>query len=276
VLIVLGAATSDQGANQAGNIDHAPAQPSDGSSRPDGSGKLSSVLAANPLYQQGGLANGDCPAEDLGNASAEDQTRFYESLLDCLDSEWAPPLKDAGFSYQSPDLVAFESAVTTPCGKASPEDGRTLAFYCPSDAVMYADIPQMRKFFGDLDVAYAILIGHEFGHHVQQVAGVLDGYDQAVYDDYAQRLVLSRRVELQASCMGGLFLGAVAESFPIDDARFAQLQRVAESFGDAPEASENQRDHGNGRSNRTWILRAFGDNDIAVCNTFVAPAGQVD
>jgi predicted metalloprotease len=276
VLIVLGAATSDQGADRVGDIDHAPAQPSDPDSQPDSSGDLRSVLAANPLYQQGGLANGNCPAEDLGNASADDQTRFYDSLMDCLDREWGPPIKNAGFSYQSPDLVVFESPVTTPCGKASPQDGRTLAFYCPSDSVMYADVPQMRRFFGNLDIAYAILIGHEFGHHVQQEAGVLDGYEQAVYDDYDQRLALSRRVELQASCMGGLFLGAVAESFPVDEERFAQLDRVAGSFGDDPQAAANQRDHGSGRSNRTWIMRAFGDNDIAVCNTFTAAASQID
>ena len=73
--------------------------------------------------------------------------------------------------YKKPGLVVFDSPVDTPCGNASPEDGRTLAFYCPGDEVMYADVPQMRKFFDNIDVAYAIVIGHEFGHHVQARGG---------------------------------------------------------------------------------------------------------
>jgi predicted metalloprotease len=141
---------------------------------------------------------------------------------------------------------------------------------------MYADVPQMRAYFGSVDIAYAIVIGHEFGHHVQFESGVLDAYDNAVYDDYAQRLILSRRVELQASCMGGLFLGAIAGSFPVDAGRLDQLERVAGSFGDAPNAPENKRDHGTGASNHAWIMRAFSNNDIAICNTFSAPASAVD
>ncbi|MEJ7690362.1 MAG: hypothetical protein WKF76_07995 [Nocardioidaceae bacterium] len=32
------------------------------------------VLDANTLYDQGGLANGDCPARDLGDAGTAEQT----------------------------------------------------------------------------------------------------------------------------------------------------------------------------------------------------------
>lgn len=271
-LVVLGAAFGGSATQRPGGLDHAPAPPSPGG----GSNGDADALTANALYAQGGLANGDCPAEDLGDASRDDQQRFYDALMGCLDQEWGPPVKAAGFGYRTPGLVVFDAPVDTPCGRASPEDGRTLAFYCPGDAVMYADVPQMRRFFGDIDVAYAILIGHEFGHHVQQEVGVLAGYEEAVYEDYDSRLILSRRLELQASCMGGLFLGAVAETFPVDATREQQLEQVAGSFGDQPDAPANQRDHGSGASNRAWIMRAFGDNDIAGCNTFTASATSVD
>jgi predicted metalloprotease len=270
-LVLLGAAFGEQATGRPGSIDHSPAQPSPGGPQ----GDADDALRNNPLYAQGGLANGDCPAEDLGDATLEEQERFYDALMGCLDQEWGLPVKAAGFGYRTPGLVVFNAPVTTPCGSASPEDGRTLAFYCPGDAVLYADVPQMRRFFGNVDVAYAILIGHEFGHHVQREVGVLAGFDEAVYADYDQRLILSRRVELQASCMGGLFLGAVAESFPVDATRLQQLEQVAGSFGDEDGAPENQRDHGSGASNRSWIMRAFADNDIAVCNTFSAPADSV-
>jgi predicted metalloprotease len=269
-----GAAGTGSGTGTAQQIDHTPAKPEDPSAPGNPSG--GDLLRDNPLYQQGGLANGNCPAEDLGDADREDQTRFYKALMGCLGGEWEPPIEAAGFTYVQPGLVVFDTPVSTPCGSASPEEGRTLAFYCPSDSVMYADVPQMRKFFDSIDVAYAILIGHEFGHHVQFETGMLDAYDDVVYDDYSERLILSRRIELQASCMGGLFLGAIAESFPVDDVRFAQLERVAGSFGDPPTASDNKRDHGTGISNHDWIMSGFAQNDIASCNTFTAPAAAVE
>jgi predicted metalloprotease len=273
-LIVIGAAVGTGNSDTAGGIDHTPARPDGGPAQtPDSAAAL---LRVNPIYRQGGLSNGDCPAEDLGDADRSDQTRFYKALMGCLGEEWRPPIEAAGFTYEQPGLVVFDSPVQTPCGGATPEDGRTLAFYCPSDAIMYADVPQMRKFFGAVDVAYAIVIGHEFGHHVQFDTRILDAYDELVYDDYATRLELSRRIELQASCMGGLFLGAIAESFPVDNTRLDQLERVAASFGDAPDAPANQQDHGSGQSNHDWIMRAFFHNDIATCNTFTAPEELVD
>ena len=106
--------------------------------------------------------------------------------------------------------------------------------------------------------------------------GILQAYDDLTYDDFDSRLELNRRVELQASCLGGLFLGAVAESFPMDDSRLQRLQQVAGSFGDEPGGSDEKRDHGSGVSNREWIFRGYTDNDTQVCNTFDAPADQVD
>ncbi len=275
-LIIVSAALGTPDSSRADAIDHAPAQPSGPGSGQDDPGDAQAVLTDNPLYVQGGLANGQCPAEDLGEAGKEEQTRFYKTLMECLDETWGVPIVAAGFTHAKPGLVVFDSPVTTPCGSASPQDGRTLAFYCPGDAVMYADVPQVREFFGSIDVAYAILIGHEFAHHVQQETGLIGAFEAAVYDDYDQRLNLNRRLELQASCMGGLFLGAIADSFPIDDQRLSQLDRAAGSFGDEPGAPENQRDHGSGESNRAWIFAAFNDNDLAGCNTFVAPATAVD
>jgi uncharacterized protein len=254
---------------------HAPAPATDPGATPVRPASAVAVLTANTLYAQGGLPNRSCPATDIGQATTEEQTRFYRSLMACLSREWRPPIQGAGYRYAAPDLVVFDSPVATPCGNASPESGRTLAFYCPSDAVMYADVPQMRRFFGDIDVAYAVVIGHEFGHHVQSEAGMLAAYDDILRRAAADRLDLSRRLELQASCMGGLFLGAVAESFPIDSRRLTQLQQVAGAFGDEPGSSPSERDHGAGESNRRWILTGFDRNDIAACNTFRASASAV-
>ncbi len=257
-------------------VDHSPARASNPNADPVDATDARAVLDGNTLYDQGGLANGDCPARDLGDAGTAEQTAFYEALMSCLNEEWRPAVESAGYDYTDPGLVVFEAGISTPCGNASPQDGRTLAFYCPSDEVMYADVSQMRKYFGDNDVAYAIVIGHEFGHHVQNEVGALDAFETVSYDDFDNRLELNRRVELQASCLGGLFLGAIAESYPMDETKLQQLSRVAGSFGDEPGGHDGDRDHGSGASNREWISTGYGDNDLAGCNTFTAPGDQVD
>ncbi len=275
-LIVLGALVAPSAPASGDIASRAPAPASDPNAEPVSPQDAAAVLDRNTLYDQGGLRNGSCPAQDLGAASTAEQTRFYQSLMGCLNAEWRGPVERAGYSYTEPGLVVFDSPVSTPCGNASPESGRTLAFYCPGDEVMYADVPQMRRFFSDIEVAYAVVIGHEFGHHVQSETGLLTAFDDVVYNDFADRAELSRRLELQASCMGGLFLGAVADTFPVDETRYTQLQQVAGAFGDEPNADDDERDHGSGESNRAWILQGFNNNDIATCNTFAVPTDDVD
>jgi uncharacterized protein len=275
VLVVIGSSLHPVVPVQEGLPSHAPAPARDPNAEPVSPGRAVAVLTANTLYGQGGLANRRCPATNLGQATTDQQTRFYQSLMSCLSNEWRPPIKSAGYGYAAPELVVFDSPVTTPCGNAAPQSGRTLAFYCPTDAVMYADVPQMRRFFGNLDVAYAVVIGHEFGHHVQSESGMIAAYNELTRSDSANRLEASRRLELQASCMGGLFLGAVANSFPIDSQRLSELQQVAGAFGDEPGSPSTTRDHGSGQSNRHWILAGFVRNDIAACNTFTASPSEV-
>lgn len=278
VLILLSAVTgSPTGGRSDVAVDHSPVRAANPNTEPVGASDATAVLERNTLYQQGGLVNGVCPAQDLGAAGTEEQTRFYEALMTCLNEEWRPVIESAGYDYAEPGLVVFDAAITTPCGNYSPESGRTLALYCPNDQVLYADVPQMRKFFGANDVAYAVVIGHEFGHHVQEEIGLLTAFDDVVYGDFENRLELNRRVELQASCMGGLFLGAIAENYPIDETKLRLLDRVSGSFGDEPAGgNDDDRDHGSGVSNREWIMKGFAGNDLSRCNTFAAPSDEVD
>jgi predicted metalloprotease len=253
-----------------------PADPTDPDAAPVDPDRFREVLQENTVYGQGGLRQRDCVAAPLEDADTDAQQRYYDRLMDCLDTAWEPMISSAGYRYDTPTLVVFDAPISTPCGSAAPEDGRTLAFYCPTDSVLYADAPQMRRFFEDVEMAYAVVIGHEFGHHVQSEVGILLAVDDAVYARFSDRVELSRRVELQASCLSGLFLGAVATTYPISESDYTDLQQVSLSFGDEPGAGAGERDHGSGRSNQAWILAAFDNNDIARCNTFTAPDDAVD
>ena len=183
VLVIVGAATQQDSSagtsvDDETGVDHTPGTGREPRIHPR---RLRQARRRRPrqhALSQGGLANGNCPAKDLGDAGSEEQTAST-GLMDCLNDEWRPPVEAAGYAYKKPGLVVFDSPSTRPAATRHPRTAARLAFYCPGDAVMYADVPQMRKFFDNIDVAYAIVIGHEFGHHVQDEAGILEAYDEA-------------------------------------------------------------------------------------------------
>ena len=242
---------------------------------PAAPGSAEAVLQANRLYRAGALPEVECPAPALGNATEAEQNAFYRQLMGCLDAAWDPAMDRARLPDDDPGLVVFDSSITTPCGTFAPQTGRVLAFYCLANSVMYADAEQMADAFGAQDLAYALVVGHEYGHHVQLVSGMAEAEYEVVQTDPSLRLDLSRRRELQASCFGGLFMGAVAETYPVDEQRRRELVAVSRTFGDAPGAPAHRRTHGTGESNSFWILEGFTEPATGRCNTFTAVSGLV-
>ena len=83
-------------------------------------------------------------------------------------------------------------------------------FYCPDDKKVYLDMSFFRdmqtKYGGGGDFAYAYVIAHEIGHHVQDLLGILDKVDAAKQSvSRTQANALSVRVELMADCLAGVW-----------------------------------------------------------------------
>ena len=103
---------------------------------------------------------------------------FSKQILAGTEDVWTEQFQLHGMRYQYPTLVLFTGAVQTACGNGSAAMG---PFYCSADQRLYLDLSffsSMRKDLGiqakgDLDFAYAYVIAHEVGHHVEYLRGIL-------------------------------------------------------------------------------------------------------
>lgn len=254
-----------------------PADPGDPGA-PAAPGSPQETVEANPVYEVGGVAEIDCPAPPLDDLTREAQEAYYEQVFGCLNDAWQPLLADAGYPASDADLFVFDGPGNSPCGSFEPQTDNLLAFYCPANNMMYADVQQMAEFFpAEHHVVYALVLAHEYGHHVQNVTQILAAENQLRYEDPDQTLELSRRTEVQASCFAGMFIRGIAASYPVVGEQAEIFERYAyNSLGDPPDVAEDERTHGHVETQGRWIETGFTENTAGSCNSYVAAASEVE
>jgi predicted metalloprotease len=133
------------------------------------------------------------PAASLSGFHGPDQPGAYQGqfsdLVAAIDDYWSDEFRAAGAYYASPGIVVVDRELLTNCGRVRPVPN---AFYCPGDRTIYL-VPQFlldeQNQFGDY--APVAILAHEWGHHVQVLAGVSGQPGKAH--------------ELQADCLMGAF-----------------------------------------------------------------------
>ncbi|HZW41206.1 MAG TPA: neutral zinc metallopeptidase, partial [Agromyces sp.] len=140
-----------------------------------------------------------------------------------LERYWVAEAQELGFDYVGPtDLILFEGATTTGCGNASSATG---PFYCPPDQTIYIDVSfydELRGRFGSSGgpLAEMYVIAHEWGHHVQNLLGILERSQDGQTGPTSNAV----RVELQADCFAGAW-AADASTVP-DESGVPFLQEL--------------------------------------------------
>jgi predicted metalloprotease len=193
-------------------------------------------------------------------------------------SEILPAQK--GVRYSKPVLVLFTRQTSTNgCGGAQAAMG---PFYCPSDQKVYLDTAffddMKKRYGGGGDFAYAYVIAHEVGHHVENLLGILGKVQQAerTAGSRAEANALSVRVELMADCLAGVWAAnadhkwkileqgdlekAVATAQAIGDDRLQQVAQgrvVPDSFT-----------HGTSQQRVYWLQRGLQSGHVNSCNSF--------
>lgn len=114
-------------------------------------------------------------------------------------------------------------------------------------------------------------VGRLYSHHVQQLTGILANAQQRAYVAPNLRLEQGRRIELQASCLSGLFIGANRSSYGVTDLDLTIYRQHVVPQNGATRAT----DRASAANRQYWAARGLDANDIASCNTFTAPATSV-
>jgi predicted metalloprotease len=190
---------------------------------------------------------------------------------------WRQTFQKAGRPYENAKLVLFRSGVSTGCGSASSSVG---PFYCPADRRVYIDL----SFYDDLsrqlgapgDFAWAYVIAHEVGHHVQKVTGTSDEVQTLRAQDPEQSNELSVRLELQADCYAGVWAQSVFEAGDLETGDVEEAFAAAEAVGDdrlqrraRGEVDPDTFTHGTSEQRRKWFDIGRGGRPED-CDTFAA------
>lgn len=223
-------------------------------------------LGDNPLYRVGELGEVTCVTPELDSSDPESMEDFAHAVADCLDTAWSSYFEAAGLEFSSPNRVYWHSPGHSPCGPF-PSEG-TAAFYCGANQGLYLGVEDIVAASAGSDVpeAYTFLLSHEYGHHVQGQSRILVEFHSArAGTDQTEADELTRRNELQANCLGGVFLGASGPSLGLEE---TQRQNVLD---DVVRRSDRggARTHGSGENGRLWTVHGMDRVDPAACNTWV-------
>lgn len=252
-------------------------------------GLISMVTGIDPRVLMGGAQvaqqvthAGPTAAQVQGRAGAPtDQTgTFVAKVLGETEDVWTQVLpQQAGVQYTKPTLVLFSGATQSGCGAAQSAMG---PFYCPLDKKLYLDTSffqdMQRRLGGGGDFAYAYVIAHEVGHHVENLIGILPKVQRAqARADKRTSNALSVKTELMADCFAGVWAYHMNQRHNnLDENDMRQAVATATAIGDDRLQQQAGRGvampdsftHGSSEQRVQWLIRGMRSGQMKSCDTF--------
>jgi predicted metalloprotease len=232
-----------------------------------------------PVFGEGLQAPGAANESPIpeGEDPQRDLRDFSSYVFADAQDTWNGTFENDGQGYDRAELVLYDGAVSTDgCGGATSAVG---PFYCPADERVYLDLSfyeDMRRQLGAPgDFAWAYVIAHEIGHHVQNITGTNDEVARLGGSDPDSRNELSVRTELQADCYAGVWAATVFEAGALEDGDLDEAFTASEAVGDDRlQGQAGQRinpdsfTHGTSEQRRSWFEKGYESGDPAACDTF--------
>jgi predicted metalloprotease len=212
-------------------------------------------------------------------APAQDRTtQLLRHVLGETEAVWAEILPaQKGVRYTPAILVLYNGATQSGCGGAQAAMG---PFYCPVDKKVYLDTSffneMQTKYGGGGDFAYAYVVAHEIGHHVQDLLGILDRTDAAKQNgSRTQANAISVRVELMADCLAGVWAANANKKWSlINQSDIAEAIATAQAIGDdnlqkaaRGYAVPDSFTHGSAAQRQKWLTTGLQSGQVDSCDT---------
>jgi predicted metalloprotease len=236
-------------------------------------------------------AGGEETGEDFSqcrtgaDANRDDTCRII-GTVNSVQDYWTDALPaDVGRQYRTAQTVIYRGATQSACGTASNQTG---PFYCPSDERVYIDasfFDLLTSRFGADDGALAqeYVVAHEYGHHVQQVLGILGRSREGSGAEGG-----GVRVELMADCLAGVWANHASSTEdadgrpllePLTDADVRSALSAAAAVGDdtiqrsaGATVDPDTWTHGSSEQRQRWFLQGYRAGDANQCDTFATDA----
>ena len=217
------------------------------------------------------------PTETVGEENFTEEEQALASdckkILASTEDVWCKVFQELGGTYTPPTLVLFSNQVQSACGSATAAVG---PFYCSGDQKLYIDLSfftQMKRQLGveGNTFAYAYVIAHEIGHHVENLTGSLGKAHQAMSQtDKVSANQISVRLELLADYYAGVW--AHYEDAMNHSMEYGDLEKgleLAKAIGDdwlqkkaQGRATPESFTHGTSDQRKRWLKRGFETGDM--------------
>lgn len=239
-------------------------------------GNLGDVL--KNVESSGGIGSQAVQTREF-TAEEEALAKFSRQILASTEDVWSAYFKAAKIgAYRNPTLVLYTDATATGCGTGQAAMG---PFYCSSDQKLYIDLSffssMKRQLGADGDFAYAYVIAHEVGHHVQNLLGTLgQAHQQMARMSKADANRVSVRIELQADFYAGVWAHYEKQMFKsIEQGDLEEAIRCASVIGDdylqkksQGYAVEESFTHGTAAQRMRWLKKGMDTGDLSQGDTF--------
>ncbi len=234
------------------------------------------ALADHPFLRPNIGANrvASCPLPQMDYSPAG-QDRYLRAALPCIEAMWKPALQAANMPYQPVELHIVTESVQYPCGTVRPD---STARYCQGGIYWTANAYASERNPNNPNHPgkYLGQLAHEYGHHIQWLTGMLKASDRAQYDaggwDTPKGLDLNRRMELQATCFGGMTLAPLSHGA-------VPMEVIQTGLSDAGNRGDYDiyptKDHGTPQNNANWVKQGYSSNQASQCNTWASQAQYV-